>query len=384
MRVLKQNLLAIVFASFVLWLVFFFLNSIPNSSVFGPDISKDCAWKSVSLDANLDGIFSYSDVPIWLSAIFVSFQKFLIANLYDTSIGHFIELNKSACRSVKAQAVTFLTLLVIFFFFSKITLTAVNALAKKPSPIQRDDLFPATVPHHLRSGKFIEAIWSLQFKLIFIALVFIVIGSNWYFLNTNQPSDEKRIATKKDLGKIKINQPSPESNQKEDSTREDAKNNLAQTTEILKYEIKTNAQSVPIADKYEDLILKFVNKERSIGATCGDKYFQPAPSLRKNQKLDEVALTHAKDMAVADYFSHTSKNGDQLRDRVSKQDYSWSTIGENIAKGQKTSSQVVNDWMKSPGHCSNIMNPAFTELGVGRDDNFRKEYIWVQVFGKDK
>lgn len=258
------------------------------------------------------------------------------------------------------------------------------ALITKSSHIKRDDLLPSTVPNHVRSRRFVEAIWSLQFKLVLFALVFIVIGSNWHSLKTNQPIDEKRIAIKKDSGKIKTAQPSSEANQNGEAVREDAKSNPTQTTETLKFEVKPNLQNVPTAEKYEDLILELVNKERSIGATCGDKYFQPSQPLRKNQKLDDVALAHAKDMAIADYFSHTSKNGDQLRDRVSKQNYSWSTIGENIAKGQKTSLEVVNAWMKSPGHCNNIMNPAFAELGVGRDDNFRKEYIWVQVFGKDK
>jgi uncharacterized protein YkwD len=142
--------------------------------------------------------------------------------------------------------------------------------------------------------------------------------------------------------------------------------------------------NIPFAENYGNIVLELVNKERTTGATCGDTYFQPTTPLSSNQKLADSAIAHAQDMAVNDYFSHESKNGEKLKDRVNKQEYSWLTIGENIAKGQKTSAQVVRDWMNSPGHCKNIMNPNFGELGVGRDDNLRKEYIWVQVFGRGK
>ena len=384
MRGLKQNLLGIFLATFFLWLVFFLVNGLPNSSLVGPDISKDCSWKSVALDANLDGIFSYSDAPIWFTSIFVGFQKFLVANLYDTSIGQFIELKKNACTSFKAQAISFVTLLAIFLLISKATLSAMNTLIAKIKSLQQKNSLTSEISYRVSSRNFVEAIWSLHFKLVLIALVAIVIGLNLHFLKNIKPINEKRIAIKNDSGKNKVIEPSIGTNKNDEALNEDAKKNINPTTEIPKSEIRTNALSVPTADKYEELILEFVNRERSTGATCGDKYFQPATPLRKNKKLDDAALAHAKDMAISDYFSHTSKNGDLLENRVSKHNYSWSTIGENIAKGQKTSSQVVNAWMKSPGHCSNIMNPTFTELGVGRDDNLRKEYIWVQVFGRGK
>ena len=36
----------------------------------------------------------------------------------------------------------------------------------------------------------------------------------------------------------------------------------------------------------------------------------------------------------------------------------------------------INGWLDSDGHCSNIMNPGFTEIGVGFHD-----YYWTQNFG---
>jgi uncharacterized protein YkwD len=45
---------------------------------------------------------------------------------------------------------------------------------------------------------------------------------------------------------------------------------------------------------------------------------------------------------------------------------------------------VMRAWMKSPGHCSNILNPLFTELGVSYLRESQSEYktYWVQAFGR--
>ena len=51
-------------------------------------------------------------------------------------------------------------------------------------------------------------------------------------------------------------------------------------------------------------------------------------------------------------------------------------LGENLARGQLTAEEVVKDWMESPGHRRNMLEPKFTELGIGI---FRD--MWVQNFG---
>lgn len=223
MRVLKQNLLGIFLAAFILWLVFFLINGLPNSSIVGPDISKDCSWQSVSLDANLDGTFSYSDVPIWISAIFVGFQKFLVANLYDTSLGQFIELKKNVCTSFKAQAISYVTLLIIFFFISKATLSAVNTLIPKIKSIQQKNSLPSAISYLVSSRNFVEAIWSLQFKLIFVTLTIIVIGLNWHSNKASPPAQEKRAVVKKESNKPKAIESSTEVNSKDQALKDEAK-----------------------------------------------------------------------------------------------------------------------------------------------------------------
>ena len=57
--------------------------------------------------------------------------------------------------------------------------------------------------------------------------------------------------------------------------------------------------------------------------------------------------------------------------------------GENIAAGQDTPADVVEGWMKSPGHCRNIMDPDYGIIGIGffLAEGSSYDRYWVQNFG---
>jgi uncharacterized protein YkwD len=55
-------------------------------------------------------------------------------------------------------------------------------------------------------------------------------------------------------------------------------------------------------------------------------------------------------------------------------------VGENVAYGNVTPEQLVKMWMDSPGHRANILNPAFTHLGVGDVKTSTGRVYGVQVF----
>ena len=112
---------------------------------------------------------------------------------------------------------------------------------------------------------------------------------------------------------------------------------------------------------------------------CGGVKFAPTAPLSLDHKLTEAAVNHAIDMSTNNYFSHDSPNGRKLKDRVDATKYNWRTIGENIAHGHKSGKDVVAGWIKSPGHCKNVMNPEFKNIGIGMKNNY-----WVQVFGTSK
>ncbi len=59
---------------------------------------------------------------------------------------------------------------------------------------------------------------------------------------------------------------------------------------------------------------------------------------------------------------------------------SYRTAGENIASGQRTAQAVVTAWMNSEGHRKNILNPNFTEIGVGYATKSNGTPYWTQMF----
>ncbi|MGK9064541.1 CAP domain-containing protein [Stutzerimonas chloritidismutans] len=129
-------------------------------------------------------------------------------------------------------------------------------------------------------------------------------------------------------------------------------------------------------------ILERVNAARSQPRRCGDQAFEAAPALGWSDTLADAALAHSQDMARRDYFSHRAPNGEQAGDRARQAGYRWSRVGENIAAGQGSAEQVVAGWLASPGHCANIMNADFTEMGAAyaTDKASTAGSYWTQVF----
>lgn len=123
-------------------------------------------------------------------------------------------------------------------------------------------------------------------------------------------------------------------------------------------------------------MLDMVNKTRVSGCICGTTAMPAVAALAWNDLLAKAAYNHSKDMELNNYFSHVSGNNETTGDRMKAVGYNWRAYGENIALGQTTEEVVMNSWLKSEGHCKNIMNKSFKELGAGRSGNY-----WTQVFG---
>ena len=124
------------------------------------------------------------------------------------------------------------------------------------------------------------------------------------------------------------------------------------------------------------MILQLVNEARKKGCNCGDTYYAPVPPLAWNELLEKAAYNHAKDMYQNNYFSHTGKDGSTAGERLSRVGYTWRSFGENIGMGYRNEKEVVEGWLKSPGHCKNIMAMKFKEVAVARVGDY-----WTQTFG---
>ena len=133
-------------------------------------------------------------------------------------------------------------------------------------------------------------------------------------------------------------------------------------------------------------ILAEVNRARAQARTCGTRRFAATTPLRWNPALANAALAHSQDMAGRDYFSHTAPGGGTVAERVAKQGYGWTRIGENIAAGAGSVTQAMQGWLASPGHCANLMNPEFSEMGAAYALNPRSTHslYWTQVFGRSR
>jgi uncharacterized protein YkwD len=130
--------------------------------------------------------------------------------------------------------------------------------------------------------------------------------------------------------------------------------------------------------------LELVNGVRARGTRCGDRTFAPAPPLTLSGTLGSVALGHAADMAQHDYFEHRDLTGASPADRVRAVGYRERLVGENIAYGPKSLEEVVQGWLDSPGHCENIMDPRFVEMGIAyaTGQSGRHGLYWVQVLAE--
>jgi uncharacterized protein YkwD len=129
-------------------------------------------------------------------------------------------------------------------------------------------------------------------------------------------------------------------------------------------------------------VLELVNDARSRGRRCGSERFAAAPPLGLSRKLSEAAAEHARAMARRNFFDHRGADGSQPKDRVLRAGYQPRLTGENIALGPESAEEVVAGWLASPGHCANIMDSRFQDIGIGlASGRGRGKIYWVQTFG---
>lgn len=147
------------------------------------------------------------------------------------------------------------------------------------------------------------------------------------------------------------------------------------------------ASLLPASEAAGKLILAEVNRARAVARDCGPRRFAAAGPVAWNGALANAALAHSRDMAENRYFSHKAMNGQGAAERALQAGYRWLRIGENIAAGQDTPAEVVAGWLSSPGHCANIMNGGFTEMGAAyavKGERAAGRIYWTQVFGEPR
>ncbi len=105
------------------------------------------------------------------------------------------------------------------------------------------------------------------------------------------------------------------------------------------------------------------------------RYKYKVASLKWDSQVAEVARAHSADMSKRTYFNHNSPEGLTPFDRMEAQGLNYLSAGENIASGYEDAPSVHTGWINSLGHRKNILEPAYTRLGVGIDGlNYTQDF----------
>lgn len=121
--------------------------------------------------------------------------------------------------------------------------------------------------------------------------------------------------------------------------------------------------------KEEQEILDLTNAERK-AAGLGP--------LTADPKLFRAAREHSANMARQDRLAH-SLDGQEPGDRIRTAGYTAAGWAENCAAGQRTPADVLDSWMRSPGHRANILG-AHSQIGIGVGVTADGKKYYTQVF----
>jgi uncharacterized protein YkwD len=146
-----------------------------------------------------------------------------------------------------------------------------------------------------------------------------------------------------------------------------------------------NVPNTPTITAELEKLLSLVNEVRATGYDCGSEgKFAATTPLTLHSSLNTAAYKHSVDLEAAGVTENmhiTPQNavnyqpGTKFTGRIDVENYKWAAAGENVAYGFSSAESVMQAWLKSSGHCKNILNPKFSELGLGKSGSY-----WTQVF----
>jgi uncharacterized protein YkwD len=119
------------------------------------------------------------------------------------------------------------------------------------------------------------------------------------------------------------------------------------------------------SDEIERAILELVNQERAKAGTG---------PLQADGTLRATAEGHSDDMFVRNFFAHEDPDGLSAADRIAQAhrrligltgENIWMGVNIDLSEPKRAAASIMDDWMHSPGHRSNILKKEYTHLGVG-------------------
>ncbi len=166
------------------------------------------------------------------------------------------------------------------------------------------------------------------------------------------------------------------------SSRNDTENNKANSNENP----SSTSQKNPLNSK-EELFSEARNAKSTyrnyineiLNTTNEYRGIDGRSKLVLNEELTTAACARAVEMAYSQNFSHTRPDGSSCFTILREIGVSYSTCGENIAKGQTSAKKAVSWWRNSAGHNANMVSADFGKIGVGVY-KYNGTFYWVQLF----
>lgn len=103
-------------------------------------------------------------------------------------------------------------------------------------------------------------------------------------------------------------------------------------------------------------VLTLVNLQRLLNG---------CPPLRLDKQLRKAARRHSRAMARANIMAHQLEGEAAFTRRITRAGYRWQRVAENVALGFDSAQSVMDAWMNSPDHRTNILDCRLQDIGVG-------------------
>jgi uncharacterized protein YkwD len=131
----------------------------------------------------------------------------------------------------------------------------------------------------------------------------------------------------------------------------------------------------PVLDAEEKAFCTQINQYRAQNGRA---------ALQVSVSLTNAAKWLSTDLATKNYFSHTDSLGRTFSTRLGAFGYTYNTYkAENIAAGSATAAGTLAQWKGSSGHNTNMLNAAYSVMGIGRAYSATSTYkwYWTTTFG---
>ncbi len=130
----------------------------------------------------------------------------------------------------------------------------------------------------------------------------------------------------------------------------------------------------PEPKKLEQQAFKAVNKAREAHGVGKLRWWKP---------LNGTSRKHSEEMARLGYVGHDSPSGTDPGDRLRYDGVSCRAYAENIQSSYGYLDPVqraVDDWLASPGHRENMLDPRFTHSAMGVAVTEKGQILFTQMF----